>query len=64
MKAQADKGRIERKSEKGDLVYLKLKPYHQIFMARRKNQKLSAKFYGLYQIKKRVDKVAYELDLP
>jgi hypothetical protein len=64
MKNQADKRRSEREFAVGDLVYLKLQPYIQSFIAPRSNQKLSFKFYGPFKIVAQVGKVAYRLELP
>lgn len=53
MKSQDDKHISEQIFEAGDMVYLKLKPYHQNTVHQRSNQKLSAKFYGPYEIKRK-----------
>ena len=64
MVRQADKHRIERSFEEGELVYLKLQPYIQTSVARRSTQKLAFKFFGPYKILRRVGAVAYKLALP
>lgn len=64
MRRQADKRRMERSFQVGDWVYLRLQPYIQTSVARRSTQKLSFKFYGPYQVTKRVGEVAYQLALP
>jgi len=64
MKNYADKKRRELEFEVGDLVLVKLQPYRQNSIALRKNQKLSMKYFGPFNIKKKISSVAYQLELP
>lgn len=64
MKMQEDLSRREVEYQVGEKVYLKLQPYRQRSVAQRKCVKLSARFYGPYEILQRVGQVAYKLDLP
>jgi hypothetical protein len=61
---QADKHRVERTFEVGDLVYLRLQPYRQAFIKRSAAEKLQPWFFGPYRINGKVGFVAYELELP
>lgn len=47
-----------------DKVYLKIRPYRQQTLARCANEKLSARFYGPFELEAKVGKVAYRLKLP
>ena len=60
----ADKHRIERSFEVGDLVYLRLQPYRQSSLKKKGAEKLKPRFYGPYRIIRKVGEVAYELELP
>lgn len=64
MKAYADAKRTEREFQVGEWVYLKLQPYRQVTVALRKHLKLSAKFFGPYEIVEKLGPVAYKLALP
>jgi hypothetical protein len=63
-KKQADKGRKEIQFTEGEWVYLRLQPYRQSSIQRKKNVKLAYKYFGPFQILKKVGEVAYQLDLP
>jgi hypothetical protein len=60
----ADKHRVERSFEMGDLVYLRLQPYTQSSLKMKGAEKLKPQFYGPYRISWRIGEVAYELELP
>ena len=64
MKYFADRHRTERSFEVGELVFLKLQPCRQQTIAIRKNLKLAAKFYGPFEVEKKIGEVAYKLKLP
>lgn len=64
MKMHIDKKRTEHVFEEGDWVYLKLQPYKQKILVMRKNMNLVQRYYGPFQVEKRVDNVAYWLKLP
>eukprot|EP00253_Pinus_taeda_P033608 PITA_33608 len=63
-KLYADKGRVERQFEVGDMVYLRLQPYRQSSLKQKGAKKLKPRFYGSYRVIRRVGQVAYELELP
>jgi hypothetical protein len=60
----ADRHKIERNSEVGDFVLLRLQPYRPSSMKKNGVEKLKPKVYGPYRIMRRVGEVSYELDLP
>ncbi|KAL0544392.1 hypothetical protein IC582_019507 [Cucumis melo] len=64
LKAFADLKRRELKLKVGEEVYLKLRPYRQRSLARKKSEKLAPRFYGPYKIIEEIGAVAYRLDLP
>lgn len=64
MKTQANKHRREVEYNVGDMVFLKIQPYKLKSLAKRVNQKLSPRYYGPYEIERKVGAVAYKLKLP
>ncbi|XP_070043051.1 uncharacterized protein [Nicotiana tomentosiformis] len=64
MKVQANKGRTDRSYQVGDWVFIKLQPYKQLSLKNHSYKKLSAKFFGPFQIIAKVGQVAYTLALP
>ncbi len=64
MKQQADTHRREKEFSVGDWVYLKLQPYKQTTVALRKHLKLTARYYGPFEVIERIGEVAYRLRLP
>jgi Chromo (CHRromatin Organisation MOdifier) domain len=65
MKKFSDKKRSERKFSVGDWVYLKLQPYRQVFIQGKiGTHKLKPKYYGPFEIFKKIGAVAYKLNLP
>lgn len=64
MKKYADLRRREVQYEVGELVLLKVRPYRQTTVRKKKNEKLSPKFFRPYKILDRIGPVACKLDLP
>ncbi|GKB16225.1 putative nucleotidyltransferase, ribonuclease H [Tanacetum coccineum] len=48
----------------GDYAFLKIQPYRQKSLAKRRYEKLSPRFFGPYRVKLAIGPVAYELELP
>ncbi|KAH9297684.1 hypothetical protein KI387_029366, partial [Taxus chinensis] len=65
MKQQADQHRTKRHFEVGDWVFVRLQPYKQMSLKQQqKDNKLSPKYYGPYQVLQKIGTVAYKLELP
>lgn len=64
MEKQENKKRTDLAFKEGDLVLSKLQPYRQHTISNRTTHKLAKRFFGAFKIIKKVDTVAYLLDLP
>ncbi|KAI0500465.1 hypothetical protein KFK09_018678 [Dendrobium nobile] len=64
MKTRADSHCKNVTFEVGEMVYLKLRPYRQKTVANRRSEKLSPRYYGPFEIERKVGMVAYRLKLP
>lgn len=63
MKIQADKKRTEIEFKVGDWVLVQLKPYRQQSVANRMHHKFCKRYFGPYKIERKVNEVAYGLQL-
>jgi hypothetical protein len=63
-KVYANKHRVERNFEVGDLVFLRLQPYKQSSLKKSGTTKMKPRFYGPHIVIMRVGELAYELELP
>jgi len=61
MKQQVDKHKSDRTFEIGDMMYVKLHPYRQTYVAFQKNAKLALKYFGPFQIDDKMGTMAYKL---
>ena len=64
MKQQAYQHRTKREFEVVDWVFVRLQPYKQLSLKQQGKNKLAPKFYGPYQIIRKISPIAYELKLP
>lgn len=64
MRSHANNGRMDKEFEVGTWVWLRLQPYRQNSVRGARYSKFTKRFFGPYQIVKRIGTVAYELLLP
>lgn len=64
MTHQANKHRTEREFAVGDMVFLKLQPFRRNLLSGSSFHKLAARYFGPFEVLKKIGKVAYELQLP
>nr|GEY31547.1 Ty3/gypsy retrotransposon protein [Tanacetum cinerariifolium] len=64
MTDKANKHRIDKDFQEGDLVYLRLRIYRQSSVAKRDFQNLSRRYFGPFKVLEKIGQVAYRLELP
>ncbi|GJZ37440.1 putative nucleotidyltransferase, ribonuclease H [Tanacetum coccineum] len=64
MRNQANSKRREVTFQVGDYAFLKIQPYRQKSLAKRRYEKLSPRSFGPYRVKRAIGPVAYDLKLP
>lgn len=64
IKNKDDRKRSDIIYEEGDWVLVQLKPYRQESVAQRLHNKLCKRYFGPYEISKKINEVAYRLKLP
>ncbi|KAL4025181.1 hypothetical protein IC575_013559 [Cucumis melo] len=64
MKLYADRKRRAVEYSVGEYVFLRIRPYRQLSVRSRRNEKLAPRFFGPYKIVERIGPVAYRLQLP
>lgn len=64
MRSQANSGRLDKELEVGSWVWLRLQPYRQHSIRGSHHNKFAKRYFGPYQIARRIGSVAYELILP
>lgn len=63
-KKYVDQRRVERSFQEGDMVYVRLQPYKQSSLKKSGSKKLKPCFYGPFKVLRKIDEVAYALELP
>ncbi|KAI0497203.1 hypothetical protein KFK09_020425 [Dendrobium nobile] len=64
MKRQTDAHSRDIQFEVGEKVFLKQQPYRQKIFANRRNEKLSLRYFGPYEILDKIGEVTYRSKLP
>ncbi|KAA0066184.1 Transposon Ty3-G Gag-Pol polyprotein [Cucumis melo var. makuwa] len=64
IKLYADCKRRHVEFQIGELVFVKIRPYRQVTLRSKRNEKLSSRYFGPYKILEKIGEVAYRLLLP